>query len=112
MITRTRTIFAAAVALVALGALAPLQARPASAACNEPPAEIKRTVPSKSPISVTQTVNFNRVEGLIQETVSFDGVTHESLSIPDWLIQSYGGNRVALERDLEAGLLKDRGRCF
>lgn len=112
MITRTRTILAAAVAVVALGVLAPVQARPAAAACNEPPTEIKKTVPSKSEISVSQTINFNRVEGLIQETVSFDGVTHENLSIPDWLMQSYGGNRVAIERDLEAGVLKDRGRCF
>jgi hypothetical protein len=112
MITRTRTIVAAAVTVLALGALAPIQARPAAAACNEPPAEITKTIPSKSEISVTRTENYKQVEGLIMESVAFDGVTVENLSIPDWLLQSYGGNRVALDRDLEAGVLQNRGRCF
>ena len=107
---------ATAAALLAAVALAlPLLTHgvsPAEAACNAPPAEIKKTVPTKSPISVSQTINFNRVEGLIQETVTLDGVAQETLSIPDWLAQAYGGNRVAIERDLEAGVLKDRGRCF
>lgn len=112
MLTRTRTVVAAAVVAVALGALVPLHARPAAAACNEPPAEITKTITSRSGISITRVENFKRVEGLISEQVSTDQGTVETLSIPDWLSQAYGGNRVALERDLEAGILKDRGRCF
>ncbi len=112
MITRTRTILAAAVAVVALGVLAPVQARPAAAACNEPPNEITKANPSASPIAVARVENYKKVEGLIMETVTVDGVAHENLSIPDWLSQSYGGNRAAIERDIEAGVLKERGRCF
>jgi hypothetical protein len=69
-------------------------------------------VTSRSGISVTRTVNFKRVEGLIIEQVSDNDGGGETLSIPDWLLQAYGGNRIAIERDLDAGVLKDRGRCF
>ena len=61
---------------------------------------------------ITETRNVAGVEGLIQTTISGGlGRPIVNLSVPAYLLEAYGGNITAIQRDLEAGHLKDRGPC-
>jgi hypothetical protein len=61
------------------------------------------------PNVVTQTYNVAGVQGLVQ-TVDSNGYNTPtvSLGVPDYLLQAYGGNITAIQRDLQAGFLKCR----
>jgi hypothetical protein len=62
--------------------------------------------------TVTQTENVAGVQGLTQTVIANGfGQPAVSLGVPDYLLEAYGGNITAIERDLKAGLLKNRGAC-
>jgi hypothetical protein len=63
-----------------------------------------------SVLIVTQ--NFQGVQGLtVTTSVRSSGLPVSTLGVPSYLLEAYGGNITAIERDLAAGLLKDRGPC-
>ncbi len=60
---------------------------------------------------ITTTQNFQGVQGLTQTVIS-DGFStpYATIGVPDYLLQAYGGNITAIQRDLAAGFLKCRTR--
>jgi hypothetical protein len=72
------------------------------------PAQRRGTLNSLSGINVTMTENYAGVEGLTQSIVFFEQQTYTDFSIPDWLLQAYGGKPDAVIREIEIGRLHDR----
>jgi hypothetical protein len=84
--------------------------RQAGARCNASGGSPAYTTQSRNGTNVTTTENYKGVEGLMMIVVTtMDGDLITSYSIPDWLMASYGYNQEAIMRDIDRGLLKDRG---
>jgi hypothetical protein len=63
-------------------------------------------------VTITETTNYHGVDGLtLTQIHSFVYGVRDVLQIPDWLRIAYDGNIDQLQRDLESGLLSDRGPC-
>jgi hypothetical protein len=61
---------------------------------------------------VTTTENYQGVEGLNRvERHSWLTGTAVAFEYPRWLLDAYGGNRDAIQFDLDQGFLRDRGPC-
>jgi hypothetical protein len=85
--------------------------RPAASRAGCAPATEYQEAVTHTQTTVTRTINYHGVDGLIREIAATPAGSVESLSAPDWLLAAYGGNLAAIHDDLEHGRLRDRGRC-
>jgi hypothetical protein len=72
------------------------------------------TTQGRGGTSMSTQHNFQGVDGLMKiEVTTSEGDLITSWSIPGWLMDTYGNNVEAIMRDVERGILKDRGplRC-
>jgi hypothetical protein len=69
------------------------------------------TIEIGQPVTVTTTYNYKNVEGLLLVVRQTAGTRTENVIAPRWLLDAYGGNLGAIQADLSAGRLKDRGPC-
>lgn len=62
-------------------------------------------------VKVKVTQNYKGVLGVTLTVRDGENGTSRSISVPSWLMALYGGNAGAIEADLEAGVLSNRGPC-
>lgn len=61
--------------------------------------------------TITTTVNYKNVVGLTYIERRAPSGTTITLSAPQYLLNAYGGSLAAIQADLAAGYLHDRGPC-
>jgi hypothetical protein len=84
--------------------------RQPGARCNPSGGSPAYTTQSRNGTSMTTTENYKGVEGLMMiQVTTMEGDLITSYSIPDWLMLAYGHNQEAILRDIDRGILKDRG---
>lgn len=104
--------------LLAAQALLPLTSRAQVCVSGAEPVEIEGEedvnagqglLPEFVKVKVTQ--NYKGVLGVTLTVREGANGASRSVSIPSWLMALYGGNAGAIESDLEAGVLANRGPC-